>query len=181
MFWKGGLRILFLHGLEGSPNGRKAQWLKTNYDAVVPAMDTTAARTFLADAMAGSLLKDKPNEILRDPLKDALGSMDPDLDLVAGSSFGGAVLAELVRLGYWDGPCVFLASAHVKLTTLSSFVGPSICIHGEHDTVIPPGPIQDYVDRCGPPHEFWLTNDDHRLSSILYDGLLKQAIETLAR
>ena len=49
------VRVHFIHGLEGSPNGSKARLLARHFDAVTPAMDTasklmpTAAPTVAAN------------------------------------------------------------------------------------------------------------------------------------
>ena len=122
-----------------------------------------------------------PAEIFSSPMVTALDALSSDIDLVIGSSFGGALLGQVVEQGSWKGPCIFLASAHVKFGTLSNFVGSSICIHGLRDSVIPSEPVKAFVEACGKPHEFWSTDDDHRLDSIRDSGMLAKAIETLTK
>ena len=77
-------RVLFLHGLEGSPHGTKGTWLREHYDVVAPALDTSSIEA---------------------ALEDALAALAAEPDVVVGSSFGGAVLLELLHVGAWRGPC----------------------------------------------------------------------------
>ena len=174
------MRILFLHGLEGSPRGKKAQWLSANYDTTTPALNTRAARSFLGALKQGASIDETPSHIFAEPTQAARASLTPDIELVIGSSFGGALLGHLVEQSYWKGPCIFLASAHVKLGTLAAFVGASICIHGASDTVVPSDPVRAFVEACGEPHQFWGIDDNHSLGSIRHSGLLAKAIASLA-
>ena len=174
------MAILFLHGLEGSPKGKKSVWLQRHYEAVVPQLDTTEAKAFLAQRISSpdTVLTDT-SRIFEAPLASALAHINQDTTLIIGSSFGGAVLAEIVRRGGWTGPCLFLASAHAKLSRLRRFSGHSICIHGYQDKVVPPEPIENFVRRSGPPHEFWGVHDEHPLYTIRSNGMFASAIEQL--
>ena len=173
------MQVLFLHGLEGSPQGKKAQWPLANYDTRVPSLDTTQAQNFLSSPRDQDFSLDKPAHIFEAPVKAALSALTAQTSIIIGSSFGGAVLGQLVEKGHWEGPCIFLASAHVKFDTLSSFVGRSICIHGTADTIVPSSPVAAFVAQCGPPHEFWGIEDNHSLSSIRESGVLANAITQL--
>ena len=174
--------VVFLHGLEGSPNGRKASWLKEHYDVVAPTLNTTKARETIAqmtNPLAVALSDTQRRSIFKAPLKAAVSSIEPDTRLVIGSSFGGALLGELVELGLWTGPCLFLASAHCQWSRIDTLRGPAIFIHGRKDTVSPLGPVEEFVLKNGPPHVFWAVDDDHALRSILENGMLHKGIHAL--
>lgn len=173
------MHILFLHGLEGNPDGTKATWLKRHYNAVVPKLDTSEARTFLSHGGMDTLDAEDAAVIFKSPFAKAVGALNDEVSLVIGSSFGGALLGRLVECGLWHGPCLFLASAHVKFGTLSNFVGPSICIHGLDDSVVSAKPVRAFVKRCGAPHEFWGIEDGHALKTIRRSGLFAKAISQL--
>ena len=70
-------RVVFLHGLEGSPRGRKASRLSACFDCRTPALDT---RSFIdcVEMAATACLEHRPS-------------------VVVGSSFGGAVAFALRR------------------------------------------------------------------------------------
>ncbi|MBI5480512.1 MAG: hypothetical protein HY906_16765 [Deltaproteobacteria bacterium] len=87
-------RILFLHGLESSPGGRKATWLAQRYGAHVPALTTSDWATARAQAEA------------------AVREYEPDL--IVGSSFGGALLLSLLQDGITRARAVLIAQAGVK-------------------------------------------------------------------
>ena len=38
--------LIFCHGLESSPNGNKASWLKEHYDGLTPTLKTQETRHF---------------------------------------------------------------------------------------------------------------------------------------
>ena len=176
------MKIVFLHGLEGSPNGAKSRWLNKYYDAHVPVLDTSRAKHHLQTLgrdPSFQLSSEDLGDMMRLPTRAAVAALKLGADLLIGSSFGAAVLGCLVEQGIWSGPCIFLAGAHVKLSTVGCFRGTSLCIHGRLDTIIDPEPVRAFVDKCGPPHEFWMVEDDHRLRSILADGTLTRAIEKL--
>ena len=89
-------RVHFIHGLEGSPGGRKARLLAHHFDAVTPAMDTSdfeACVTRHAELLSG----------------------DGRPDVLAGSSFGGAVAVALLQRGHWAGPTLLLAQGGAAL------------------------------------------------------------------
>ena len=65
------LRVQFIHGLEGSPQGAKARLLAEHFEARTPAMDTADFEACVA--LQASSLRD----------------FEPDV--LVGSSFGGAV------------------------------------------------------------------------------------------
>jgi pimeloyl-ACP methyl ester carboxylesterase len=157
--------VLFLHGLESNPTGSKAMWLKSHFDAYVPALDTS---TF-----AGALTQ----------AREAVRAAKPKV--VVGSSFGGALLLALVREGAWTGPCVFLAQAAQKLGAGDALPEGTraVLLHADDDDVVP---LEDSVALAatgGPGVRLIVVpGGGHRLSSTLEDGTLEAVIrEILAR
>jgi predicted esterase len=115
---KAELKIQFVHGLEGSPQGRKARLFDNHFIARTPWMDT---RDF--DACVRQQAQ-------------VLSDFRPDL--LAGSSFGGAVVIALLEKGLWNGPTMLLAPAafwYNANARLPEHV-PITIVHGQNDTVI---------------------------------------------
>jgi predicted esterase len=112
------LRVHFMHGLEGSPQGAKARFLAEHFGVCAPAMDT---RDF-----AGCV----------DTQARALAEASPDA--VVGSSFGGAVAVELLARGAWCGPTLLLAQAAMKLGRTRALPAgvPVILVHGLRDDLV---------------------------------------------
>lgn len=153
-------QILFLHGLEGSPSGRKAVWLRQHYDAVSPPLDTSAFERAVADG-AAALEQHRPT-------------------LVIGSSYGGAVLLELVCSGRWAGPSIFLAQAGKKLLPYDRLPPGhrAVFIHGRQDDLIPWEESAELVEASGSSARLVLVDDEHRLNSVL-GPVLAEAIQSL--
>lgn len=181
--------IVFLHGLEshtdpdGVPMGRKASWLRANYDTTTPALDTRrAVASAHATLGAGRLWVypfDDYEAAFETPLARARAAIGPDTKLVIGSSFGGAVLLRLLHEApRWRGAAIFLAGAGPKLTPHRALPPDQRCllIHGASDDVVPPG---DSLALAGtsPLAAHWPIEDDHRLGTILESGLLARAID----
>ena len=114
------LRVQFIHGLEGSPQGAKARLLASHFDARTPAMDTN-------DFEACVTLQ---AEVLRD--------FQPAV--LVGSSFGGAVAVALLQRGLWRGPTLLLAQAALRRGLPAALpVGvPVMLVHGLRDDLIDP-------------------------------------------
>ena len=150
-------RVLFLHGLEGSPNGRKGTWLRERYELVAPDLDTSSVEA---------------------ALKDALIALETKPDVIVGSSFGGAVLLELLHLGAWRGPCIFLAGAGPKITGRQTLPpgGRAVLVHGLQDDVVPPEHSRILAASRDADVQLVEVDDDHRLGGILESGVLSQAI-----
>src|SRR5262245_46615246 len=88
------LRVQFVHGLESSPQGVKAQLLARHFTARTPEMDT---RDFEASvAVQAAVLRE----------------FDPHV--LVGSSYGGAIAVELLQSGAWRGPTLLLAQAALR-------------------------------------------------------------------
>jgi len=157
------MRVLFIHGLEGSPQGSKATYLAERFDSVAPAMDTS-------DFEACVRVQ-----------REAMASHDPDV--VVGSSFGGAVLAFLLREGSWRGPTLLLAPAAEKLGypgALPSGV-PVMIVHGLRDDVVP---IEDSrrLVATGTPGIVQLleVDDEHPLRSLVSEDRLAGLVRQVA-
>ena len=91
------------------------------------------------------------------------------VDVVLGSSYGGAVALELLRLGAWRGPTVLLCPAHELVAKRihrplqrSTLRGDVCVVHGTRDQTVPIRDSRALV------HESQATlievDDDHRLS-----------------
>src|SRR5688500_14844694 len=88
------LRVQFIHGLESSPQGIKAQLLARHFDARTPAMNTHDFEASVAVQAA------------------ALREFDPHV--LVGSSYGGAIAVALLQRGEWRGPTLLLAQAALR-------------------------------------------------------------------
>ena len=142
------LRVQFIHGLEGSPQGAKARFLAGPFDVIAPAMDTSDFAGAI-EAQARALAERQP-------------------DVVVGSSFGGAIAVELIDRGLWRGPTLLLAQAALKLGQARRIAPgvPVLLVHGLRDDVVP---IEDSraLAATGTPSLVRLVevDDDHRLEA----------------
>ena len=159
-------RILYLHGLEGSPEGTKGRWLRDRYGAYCPLLPATAGS---ANAFDDSF------EVAYSTLR----KVEPAL--VIGSSFGGALLLRLVQEGHWRGPSLFLAQAGRGYGLRDSLqgAGAAILIHAKTDSVVPFQWSAELAANSGDNVQLWPTTGDHRLHHILADGSLAAAISQL--
>jgi predicted esterase len=150
-----GPRVLFIHGLESSPQGVKARFLAQHFETLTPSMDTS---DFVACVR---------NQASR------LAEFQPDV--VVGSSFGGAVLLALVRAGAWRGPTVLLAPAarHYGIPEVLPEGVPVTVVHGTADDVVDIAGSRALA-QTGSPGLVKLIEleDGHRLQSIIDDGSL---------
>ena len=177
------VRILFLHGLEGSPTGEKALHLQDLWDVGCPTLRTDKLlqlRSHLGQKKWQSAGKKRLDEALQPAYIDACDAvryMKPSV--VVGSSMGGALLAKMVIEGMWSGDCVFLAPAIEDL--LGSVILPemnsSVWVLGECDDIVANTPnIQHCKSVRGnlviSPH------DGHRLQRAVKNGLIDAAITT---
>ncbi|MED5372729.1 MAG: hypothetical protein VX899_17055 [Myxococcota bacterium] len=121
--------------------------------------------------------------------KSVLKQASPDV--VVGSSWGGAVLIELVLQGAWEGPVLLMApalervegrinpaAAAKKRARLHQHPHPIRILHAPEDEVVP------YADSELLAHgDIVLTpvpGDDHRLLGTLQSGVLIRELEALA-
>jgi alpha/beta superfamily hydrolase len=158
------LRVLFIHGLEGSPEGAKAVYLAERFAAHTPRMQTA----------------DFPRcvELQKRMLRDHVPHV------VVGSSFGGAVALTLLQSGAWAGPTLLLAPA------IDAFgVSPELpenadvtVVHGTGDTVVSIVSSRRLVQSAKSKRARLLEVDDtHRLESLTSGEKLADLVRELAR
>jgi alpha/beta superfamily hydrolase len=157
------LRVQFIHGLEGSPQGAKARLLAEHFWAHTPAMDT---RDFASCVAVQA---------------DALRSFRPDV--LVGSSFGGAVAVELLRRELWRGPTLLLAQAAVKRDAKARLPEgvPVWLVHGRHDEIVDAEDSR-VLARTGTPRlvRLFELDDDHPLHATVKSGRLLDLVRELA-
>ncbi len=158
------LRVQFIHGLEGSPKGAKAQLFADHFESSTPAMNT---KDF------ASCVKLQAAEI---------DAFDPHV--LIGSSFGGAVAVELLHRGAWVGPTLLLAQAAFRIgaqTTLPENVVVWV-VHGTSDEVVDVDDSRKLA-RTGSPGLVRLieVDDDHSLHALVADGRLVELVRAIAR
>ena len=157
------LKVHFIHGLEGSPQGNKARLFAAHFDAITPAMDTSDFDSCVA--LHAEQLATRPP------------------DIVVGSSFGGAVLLALLQAGKWYGPSLFLAQAGVRrgLPTTLPLSVPIWLVHGLYDDVVD---IEDSraLAAANARDEVRLieVDDDHALHASTQNGDLLNWVNELA-
>lgn len=157
-------RVHFIHGLEGSPSGSKARLLARHFEAVTPAMDTSDFEGCVAQHA----------ELL---------SKDGGPDVLAGSSFGGAVAVALLQRGHWAGPTLLLAQAAL-LYELPVALPPGVpiwIVHGSRDDVVPPEHSRRLAASGDPAYVRLIeVDEDHSLGASTEDGSLAAWIRGLA-
>ncbi len=171
--------IVFLHGLESGPGGTKARWLRERLGAFTPDLDTSVAIAAWrrAEAAGREVTAAELEEGFAVPLERARVAVER-ARVVIGSSFGGAVLLQLMWSGAWTGPAVMLAGAGVKLTRFDTLPPGSrvVLVHGRDDTVVDPADSRQLARSPGSRTWLWEVPDEHRLTSVLDSGLLAAAL-----
>lgn len=158
------MRVQFVHGLEGSPHGRKATLLAEHFGAYTVPMDTKDFGACV-ELQAARLREFRP-------------------DVLVGSSFGGAVVVELLRRGDWAGPTLLLAQAarHYDPQARLPDGIPVILVHGVRDEVID---IEDsrQLAATGSPDLVRLVevDDAHDLKNLCESGRLLELVRETAR
>lgn len=157
------LKVQFIHGLEGSPQGTKARLLAEHFEARTVAMDTSD----LEDCV----------RVQRECIQDFAP------DVLVGSSFGGAVAVALIQRGDWRGPTLLLAQAAERLglkPELPSGV-PIWIVHGLNDAVVDPA---DSRRLAATGDSEWVrlieVDDDHPLCASVASGALLTWVRELA-
>lgn len=157
------LRVLFIHGQEGSPQGSKARALAAAFDTRTPAMDTKDFETCVAQQA------------------EAVRRFEPDV--VVGSSYGAAVAVALLQREQWDGPTLLLAEAAQRLGLRGRLPrGMHIwMVHATGDDVVP---VEDArkLARTGTQGlvRLFEVEDDHALHDFVASGRLVAMVEELA-
>ena len=159
------IRVHFIHGLEGSPTGSKARLLARHFDAVTPAMDTSDFEGCVAQHAA--------------LLAEGGGP-----DVLAGSSFGGAVAVALLQRGHWSGPTLLLAQAAL-LYGLPAKLPPGVPVriaHGSGDDLVPPEHSRRLAAAGDPAYVRLIEiDDDHSLHASVQDGSIVNWVRELAK
>jgi hypothetical protein len=149
------LRVQFVHGLESSPQGVKAQLLARHFTARTPAMDTRDFEASVA-VQAGVLREFEPH-------------------VLVGSSYGGAIAVALLQRGAWRGPTLLLAQAALRRGQPAQ-LPPDVTVwlvHGSRDEIIDPADSRRLA-RSGSPGRVHLieVDDVHALHTAVEDGRL---------
>lgn len=144
-------RVLYVHGLESGVNGFKARYLAKHFKESFCAPMINSRKGLWSSTAFEECL---------DIQSQAVQSFRPDV--LVGSSFGGAIVLELIQRKIWCGPAVLLCPAHKLIARghnvskdegkceTEEEVTPSLLpstpyclVHGKWDTVVP---IQDTRD-----------------------------------
>lgn len=157
-------RVVFLHGLESGPAGRKARLLAEHFTAYTPSLDTRDFEACVTQAAT---------ELRRF-----------EADLLVGSSFGGGVALALLQRGLWRGPTLLLAPAiaHAGLARRLPDDVPVFILHGRQDELVPIDDSRELA-RTGTRELVRLieVDDDQRLSATALRGdLVARVIELAA-
>ena len=109
MVWSDKLKVLWAHGLEGSPNGSKPTWIIENLGWDVVSIDMSQNGWTIAEQT--KVVYDKISEI-------------DDFDLIMGSSYGGLAIANAAnRLLDRDMRIVLMAPAFGLAENFQNVVG----------------------------------------------------------
>ena len=197
--------VLFVHGLESGPRGKKALALEAAGFTVVSGQMPCGQRAVLRDpaviAFAVLALTASIYAISQGPVAIVIAGISfflslrfvrpllmrrilkrsvvvqrallsaNAIDVVAGSSFGGAVALELIRLGAWKGPTVLMCPAHqlvagrawTKVPSLPADASHVVVVHGSKDETVPLAHSRELVR--GTAAKFIEVEDDHRLTT----------------
>ena len=154
----------FIHGLESSPQGIKAQLLARHFTALTPAMDPR-------DFEASVALQHR-----------AACEFRPDV--LVGSSYGGAIAVALLQRGLWRGPTLLLAQAALRRGQPAE-LPPDVTVwlvHGVRDAIIDAEDSRRLA-RAGTPSRVRLieVDDEHSLHTTVEDGRLVEWVAELGR
>ncbi len=157
------IKVQFIHGLEGSPQGKKARLLARHFEARTPSMDTTDFESCV--------------EVQRQTLRE----FQPEI--LVGSSFGGAVAVALLQRGEWAGPTLLLAQAaeHFGLRPQLPDGVPIWIVHGSRDDVVDPDDSRRLAAAGSPKWVRWIeVDDDHSLNASVESGALVDWVRELS-
>lgn len=204
--------VLFVHGLESGPRGRKAIALEEAGFRVVSAQMPCSRNAILRDPAVIALIvvalaifvgaavrfgafgvmitaisyavlqRFVQPLIMRRTFSRSVAVQlqllsTNQIDVVLGSSFGGAVALELLTSGVWKGPTVLLCPAHAKVAGRAWRPTPTLpgdsrvlVVHGRQDETVPIAHSRALV--AGTAAKLIEVDDDHRLSaSATAEGL----------
>lgn len=148
------IRIVYLHGMGGSPRGDKVRYLSKYFNVYAPQL--VPEKPFLCLRLAVSAIQEFHPHVL------------------VGSSYGGAILTWLIQHGEWNGPSVLLAPALGVNLPYSIWLPrgtPAVVVHGTWDDVVPVEHSQKLVAsgkvQGSPFPELVTVPDQHTLRSLL--------------
>jgi hypothetical protein len=186
-----GIKVLFLHGLEGrGSHGNKAKSLAGEWAALCPTLRSQELR-MLRESCGGlwsSLNDEEIKEAFKTPYndaKDAVRYSKPDL--IVGSSMGGAILFKLIADGLYNGRAVFCAPAMQNLLP-SNAIQEAIVSHegkfensvwllGETDTVVS-NTFNIRLAKSLGGSVIISPGDGHRLNKAVESNILNAAVLT---
>jgi len=182
--------VVYLHGLESSPQGARGSWIRERLGGMGVDLDTSVARQVLGTARSeGATLEPGGADLERAfavPMERARErlSQAPKPQLLVGSSFGGAVLLKLMDEGSWRGPALFLAGAGAALTPIRSLPAGSraMLIHCAEDETVPVQGSRSLAGTGGAQVHLLEVSEGaepHRLPGIAGSGVLAAAIAWL--
>lgn len=158
-------RLVWAHGLEGSPQGTKVQALRAaGYD--VAAADYNGLT--LLERVALLERETEGGDVL-----------------LAGSSYGGLTAAVVAARhpGRFAGLLLCAPALALKEPPVDDVEAhrappglPTVVIHGTQDTICPLDASRGYAERSGEHVELWVVDDGHRL-----DGSLDRLVEAVRR
>lgn len=158
------MRVQLIHGLEGSPQGRKARALEAAFpECRAPAMDTSDFEASLA-AQAEVLSEFRPH-------------------VLVGSSFGGAVAVALLQRGLWQGPTLLLAQAAQRMGLPARLPAgvPVWLVHATADDIVPVADSRALAAAGEPPFVRLIeVEDDHALHDWVAAGHLVTTVRDIA-
>lgn len=198
--------VLFIHGLESGPQGRKARELaKAGFNVVAVQMPCGRAATLrdpvvmalvliavtliiigaftsgiigavLALCVVLTLLPLARVWVVRRVFRRSIAVQRRalaagNIDVVVGSSFGGAVALALLTDGTWTGPTVLMCPAHALVAGRAWLPLPGplvnaervVVVHGLADVTVPVNHSRALV--AGSDAKLVLVQDDHRLAA----------------
>jgi pimeloyl-ACP methyl ester carboxylesterase len=209
-------RVLFVHGLESGPNGYKVRELRAQGMEVVACdMHGSLWDVRRANSIARRML-DIPSRLFRHwPWRWLASSIDDAfegclnvqraallaqaeaVDVLIGSSWGGAVAAALLAEGSWSGPTILLCPAlqakgrlfgseselfsadavTARLARLpAALKARCLLVHGDCDTTVPLSDSQALAESTSIALEV-IPGGDHTLRLLLPDGRLARMVQ----
>ncbi|MGH7169937.1 MAG: DUF6717 family protein [Gemmataceae bacterium] len=150
------MKILFCHGLEGSPNGRKATVLRdAGHEVIAPSL---------------------PREDFEEAVRLARRALETHpFDALIGSSRGGAIAMRIASSALTS--LVLLAPAWRRCGVEPLLRGDTRILHGIKDDIVPLADSIELEQRNRLAAENLIpVNDDHRLASPLAMAALLDAV-----
>jgi hypothetical protein len=152
------MKILYCHGLDGSPNGPKPTSLRdAGHEVIAPSL---------------------PREDFAESVRIARRALEMDrFDVLVGSSRGGAIAMRIASAS--STPLVLLAPAWRRCGVEPAVRGDTCILHGIKDVIVPLADSIELEFKNRLPAENLIPiNDDHRLASPL---ALTALLDSVAR